>query len=194
MLSKEKLQTYLDEMEKGKKTLTSYNTAFLVVAMLSLVAGIGAVGVLIMYLAENEFFSNISLEVLGPLLNKEPNILYTGYAGCGAIILAALFIQLHKFMLKRKMKQYVQNHHGLVVSNHKKIFQDHSKESIAAFTEERNKSVLLTTLNTQIMNMTFFINNYENFSATEFEESNAVDEVEDSNDENEDYNSEDQED
>lgn len=164
MLSKSQFELYLDEMNKGRATLLSYDKGFVYATIFFALLAIGGIAHLICGLIGAEFFSNMSLETLGPILTQDKTLLYGGIGGFSLVVVACICVQLHKFMRKRKMKAYVENHHGLIVSKHKKIFRDHSKESIEAFTEERERKVLLETLENQIRNMTFVVNNYENIS------------------------------
>lgn len=164
MLSKSQFELYLDEMNKGRETLLSYDKGFVYATIFFALLAIGGIAHLICGLIGAEFFSNMSLETLGPILTQDKTLFYIGIGGFGLVVVACICVELHKFMRKRKMKSYLENHHGLIVSKHKKIFRDHSKESIKAFTEERVRKVLLETLENQIRNITFVVNNYENIS------------------------------
>lgn len=175
MLSKTVLESYLEEITKGKKTLTSYNVAFSLLGGFIACAALISILLLAVGLFDKGFFDNVSMDTLGTILKQNQQVLMFGYAGGGGLLLSVLTFQLHLFLLRSKMKKYIKDHHDIIVHKHKSIFKDHSSESIEAFANERDKQNLLETLNTQTANMSFVVNNYENLN-DEYEEVSDVEE------------------
>jgi len=177
MLSKSILESYLTEIEKGMKTLNSYKMAFAILAILISGAALIGLSLLGIGLLDKGFFDSISMDTLGSILKQNTTLLHIGYVAGGCMLLSVLIFRLHSYMLKRKLNNYIKNHHEVIVNKHKNIFKDHSDDAIQAFLEERKRDVLIETLETQTKNMNFFINNYENFNDEYEEIDNKTEEV-----------------
>lgn len=89
------------------------------------------------------------------------------YFAIGTVVLfisSIISFLSHKKFVAKKMNAYIDQIHPKIIKMHKSIFEDHSKEAIKAFREERDEKKLLNILKVYKEHMDFIYNNYSNFN------------------------------
>ncbi len=167
MIALFELEEYDKILQKGIKKLDSYHSWMRNFSMLSFFISIGSMyyiyELIIKFIKAKDPDGQLTVINIKAALNA-PDTFNIMCALLALLVLSLIFNIIHKKRLENQIKSYVQDIHPMVISKHKNIFADHAPEAIDAFREERDKSRLLIILTKYHENMSFVINNYNNFS------------------------------
>lgn len=163
MVNVDLLKDYLNCLNKGEKILKNYNNLFLIFSFIMLCVSVYCFWMFgfLFYMAENP--DGFSFQYLLKTFVENKNINLLGYIGALSLLSHGLLVMLHKFLIKRQMKKYLDVHTN-IIKNHSLIFKSHSIENINAFSEERDKIKLLNILSTQSNHIQFLVDNYDDLS------------------------------
>ncbi len=161
------LKDYLHHLEEGVKTLSSYNIGYKHVSLICFAGASFFVPVFFFAIYETLSRNDYNIDMIWALYKNNPELVNYAYYGIGCLLGFLFFKSFHHSRLRKQLKTYLEKNHLMITSRHKKIFRDHSEESLQAFVDCNDKSHLLVMLKTESERMKFVIENYDNFLCKE---------------------------